>query len=218
MPVADEICFENGLAPVFFFFRRARRAHEPTRLGGAGPRPRAQAQEKCGDIPARAGKRQPPACHQIEDLGLARNLDHDGTKRRTGKRIGGRTQSIGRIGDAQQEHARRIDAQFQKPRRRKFAEFERGKILTYPEQAFVRSHAHGEPSRETRRCRFVACGAREDFVQRAGLKPAFQAGIRKLVAKRNTGVCFQRLQPRFGERGAKPHDLFRRSAYGSQIA
>lgn len=114
MPVADETCFENWMAPVFFLCPRKCRAYEPTRFRRAGLWLRAETQEKSRDGFLRAGQCQPTAGHQIEDFRLARNLDHDGTQRRTGERIICRTKAIRRIGHAEQEQAGRIQAKFEK--------------------------------------------------------------------------------------------------------
>src|SRR5665213_567645 len=115
--------------------------------------------------------------------------------------------------DAEQKDARRIETEFEKPRRAKFAEFERGKILANPEDGFLRGDADREPGRETRRRRFVAALSK-NFMQHAALKPALQAIIRSLMAERNAHLFFKPLQS--GERGAKLCDFSRRLAHGSR--
>ena len=156
MSVADKACFENRIAPVFLQWRRSYRAHEPARFRRAGIGLCAKTQEKGGDSFLRAGERQPPACHQIENFRLAWNLDDDGTQGCTGERIICRPKAIRCIADAKQQHASRINSKFKKPGCRKLAEFEGGKILTNPKQMLTRGHAGSEPCRETGCCRFMA--------------------------------------------------------------
>lgn len=137
MPVADEACFENRPAPVFLLWRRSGGAYQPAGFRRAGIGLGAKTQEKGGDGFLRAGERQPPAGHQIENFWPARNLDDDGAQGSTGERIICRTQAIGCIPHAQQQQARRINSKFKKTGCRKLAEFEGGKILANPQQAFA---------------------------------------------------------------------------------
>ena len=167
---------------------------------------RIEAQEKSGDGFLRTGERQPPACHQIENFRLARNLDDDGAQGRTGERIICGAKCIRCIGHTEQQQACRINSKFKKPGRRKFAEFEGGKILADPEQAFAQGHAGGEAGCETRCRRFMA-NCRENLMQHAALKPALQAEIGGGVAERNADGCF--LQSRLGEGSPKGRYLFR---------
>src|SRR5258706_13729432 len=125
VPVADEICFENRMTPVFFFCRRRRGADEPARLRGAGLRLGAETQEKSRDVFLRAGERQAPARHQIEDFRFTRNLDDHSTKRCTRKRIGRRTHGIFRTRGAKKKNARRVEAELHKTWCGKFAKFKR---------------------------------------------------------------------------------------------
>ncbi len=137
MPVADEGCFENRMAPIFLLWRRSGGAHQPAGFRRAGIGLRAKTQEKGGDGFLRAGERQPPAGHQIENFWPARNLDDDSAQGSTGERIICRTQAICCIAHAQQQQARRINSKFKKTGCRKLAEFEGGKILANPQQAFA---------------------------------------------------------------------------------
>jgi hypothetical protein len=211
MPVADEACFENRPAPIFLLWRRSGGAHQPAGFRRAGIGLRAKTQEKGGDGFLRAGERQPPAGHQIENFWFARNLDDDSAQGRAGERIICRAKSIGCIADTKQQQARRINSKFKKAGCRKLAEFEGGKILSDPEQAFARGHAGGKPCYKTGCRRFMA-KARENFMQHATPKPALQAEISGGVAKRNADRGF--LQSRFDEGGAKGRYLFRAHGLG----
>ena len=117
VPVADEACFENRMAPVFLLRRRSGGTHQPARFRRAGIGLRVEAQEKGGDGFLRTGERQPPACHQTKNFRLSRNLDHDGTQCRTGQRVICGTKSTRCIGYAEQQHARGINSKFKKPGR-----------------------------------------------------------------------------------------------------
>ncbi len=206
MPVADEACFESRMAPIFLLRRRRSGAHQPARFRRAGLGLRIEAQEKSGDGFLRAGERQPAAGHQIENFRRARNLDDDGAQGRAGQRIICRAKSLGRIADAQQQHTRRINSKLKKPGCRKLAEFEGGKILADPEQAFARGHSGGEAGCKTRGRRLVAnCG--ENLMQHAAFKPALQAKISGGVAERDADG--DSLQSRLGEGGPKSRYFFR---------
>lgn len=103
---------------------------------------------------------------------------------------------IHRITYAKQQEAVRINSKFKKAGCRKLAEFEGGKILPDPEQAFTRGHAGGESAHETGCRRFMAdCG--KNFMQHAALKPALQAEIGGGMAERNADCGL--LQSRPGE-------------------
>ena len=88
-----------------------------------------------------------------------------------------------RIGHAEQQQAFRINAEFKKAGCRKLAEFEGGKILADPEQAFSRGHAGSEARGETGCRRFMA-GPCENLMQYAALKSALQAEIGCGMAER----------------------------------
>ena len=137
MPVADEGCLENRMAPIFQLWRRSGGAHQPAGFRRAGIGLRAKTQEKGGDGFLRAGERQPPAGHQIENFRPARNLNDDSAQGSTGERIICRTKGTRRIAHAKQQQARGINSKFKKTGCRKLAEFEGGKILANPQQAFA---------------------------------------------------------------------------------
>lgn len=88
-----------------------------------------------------------------------------------------------RIGHAEQQQAFRINAEFKKAGCRKLAEFEGGKILADPEQAFSCGHAGSEARGETGCRRFMA-GPCENLMQYAALKSALQAEIGCGMAER----------------------------------
>jgi hypothetical protein len=89
-----------------------------------------------------------------------------------------------RIGHAEQQQAGGINAEFKKAGCRKLAEFEGGKILADPEQAFVHGHTGGEAGGETGCRRFMA-GPCENLMQHAALQPALQAEIGGGMTERN---------------------------------
>src|SRR5436190_16471220 len=105
MAVADKACFENRMAPVFLLRRRRSGAHQPAGFRRAGLGLRVEAQEKSGDGFLRAGERQPPACHQIENFWCARNLDDDSAQSHAGERIMCGAKRICCIADAKQQQA-----------------------------------------------------------------------------------------------------------------
>ncbi len=194
MPVADEACFKNRMAPVFRLRRRRSGAHQPAGFRRAGLGLGIEAQEKSGDGFLHAGERQPPAGHQVENFRPARNLDDDGAQGGAGERIICRAKRIRRISHAQQQQARGIDSKFKKTGCRKFAEFQGGIILPDPEQALACGHAGGESCRETGGRRFMAnCG--KNLMQHATLKPALQAKIGGGVAQRNADGGFRQSRP-----------------------
>lgn len=115
MPVANEACFENRMAPIFFLRRRRSGPHQPAGFRRAGLGLSIEAQEKSGDGFLRAGERQPAACHQVENFWPARNLDDDGAQGGTGERVICGAKSIRRIGHAEQQQAFRVKSKFKKP-------------------------------------------------------------------------------------------------------
>lgn len=205
MPVADEARFENRMAPVFRLRRRRSGAHQPAGFRRAGLGLGIEAQEKGGDGFLRCGERQPPAGHQVENFRPARNLDHNSTQGGAGERIICRTQAVRRIGHAEQQQAFGINSKFQKPGCRKLAEFQGGKILANPEQAFTQGHAGGEAGHKTGGCRFMT-NCSKNLMQHATLKPALQAKIGGSVTQRNADGGF--LQPRPGEGGPEGRYFF----------
>ena len=110
----------------------------------------------------------------------------------------GSAKRTGCIAYAEQQQAVRINSKFKKAGCRKLAEFEGGKILADPEQAFSRGHTGGEARRETGCRRFMA-GPCENLMQYAALKPALQAEIGGGMAERNADCGFR--QPRPGKGG-----------------
>ena len=72
----------------------------------------------------------------------------------------------------QSSNRRRINSKFKKPGCRKLTEFEGGKILADPEQAFARGHAGGEACRETGCRRFMANGCKPHAARRAQARPS----------------------------------------------
>ncbi len=88
-----------------------------------------------------------------------------------------------RIGHAEQQQAFRINAEFKKAGCRKLTEFEGGKILADPEQAFSCGHPGGEARGKTGCRRFMA-GPCENLMQHTALQPALQAEIGGGMAER----------------------------------
>jgi hypothetical protein len=198
MPVADEARLENRMAPIFRLGWRGGGAHQPAGFRRAGLGLGIETQKKSGDGFLRAGERQPPACHQIENFWFARNLDDDGAQGGAGERVMCGAKRIRCIGHTKQQQVGGINSELKKTGCRKLAEFEGGKILADPEQAFSRGHAGGEARGETGCRRFMA-GPCENLMQYAALKSTLQAEIGGGMAERNADCGF--LQSRPGEGG-----------------
>lgn len=230
MPVAHEICFKKGAAPILLLLSspacggggarqragggiRTRGANEPACFGGARFWLGHHAQEKSSHAGLRRGEHEPAARGEIEDFRRARDLDHDGAERFAGERVQCRAQGRSRIVRAQQKHPRGIKPQFQQAERRKLTFFERGEIWPQPQHVPLRCHAGGKRYRKAARRSLIPGRGRVNLVQGALLDAALEAGIGCRMAQRHARMRFQPVHPR--ERRTQERDFFRRSAHDS---
>lgn len=83
-------------------------------------------------------EREPSRRGEIENFGLAWNLEHHGAEMRRGKSFEAGPQRIGRIGRAHQEKKTWIQAELLEPGGIKLALLERGIILPDPKEMSLR--------------------------------------------------------------------------------
>lgn len=185
----------------------------PSGLGRAGFRSGGKAQKECGDILLRAGKREAAACDEIEDFRGPGYFDHDGAERGTSQRIGCGLDRVVRMGCADQQYLRRIDAEIDKPRGGDLSEFQGREVLANPENFFLARNTRGHTGGKSRG-RGFGIGGGIDFVQRTALQTAFQGGVSRSVSQRDAGIGDKRLQAGGGKSGAKARQFFRRPSHG----
>ncbi len=147
MTVADKLCVEQRRTPCMprRSGRRAAGAHDPPRLRRGGHGRGGNAQQKSGDAGALCSQCQLAAGHEIELVGLAPDLQHHGTDRITGKRVGGGAQCVLDITGAHRHQATRINPEFGKPVHRQTPHLALGKILPHPDQRPAWRDAPREP-------------------------------------------------------------------------
>ena len=174
MSVAHQLGSEYRCAP-FFVVRRSRGADNPACFGDARIGLSAEAHKQRRHAGARGGKAESPARHEIENFWLRRNLGDDRAERGAREPFTSRAQHARRIGHADQDHALGVETHFEQAVRIKLAEFERGKILPYPQQLLVSAHPHGEARGEARSRASMTRIKREDLMQRAFRQSALEA-------------------------------------------
>lgn len=170
-----------------------RRAQHPSCLRGRGQRLRGHAQQKPGDAGRLRGQRQLAARHEIELPGLAPELDHDGSERIAGERIGRGAQRTLPVGGAHHHHAARIEAEFGKATHRQRAGLHLREILPYPQQRPALGHASRKSHDEAGRGRTLASLAKH-LVDRRARKPALQRAVGLVMAERDAVILMHDLR------------------------
>ena len=109
-----------------------RRAHDPSRFRGRGPRLRSHPQKKRGDAGGCRGQREFAAGDEIELTRLPPDFQHDGAERIAGQRVGGGPQRGVGVRRAHRHQDSWIESEFAPPAHRQRAGFDFRKILPDP--------------------------------------------------------------------------------------
>jgi hypothetical protein len=118
-----------------------RRAHDPSGLGGRGPRLRRHPQHQSGRAGSLRGQCQLATGDKVELSRLAPDLQYDGAHRIAGECIGGRSQGMVDVGGMDADEKARIETEFGKPAHRDGARFDFREILPDPDHRTPRGHA-----------------------------------------------------------------------------
>jgi hypothetical protein len=169
-----------------------RRAHDPSGLGGRGPRLCRHPQHKAGRARGLGGQCQLAAGNEVELLRLAPDFQHDDADGIAGQRVGGRAQCLIDIGGVDADQKARIEAEFGKSAHRDGPRFDPGKILTDPHQRPPYGHASCQSCDKAGRCRALSSRLRKHLMHGAQSEPALQAHIGLGVSKRHLAQTTRR--------------------------
>lgn len=184
MPVAHEL---GQKAWAVFRRKRGRSGDAPACLRRTRLDPRVEPEENRGHALVRAGKRQPAALREIEELRIGRQFEDHRAQARAGERIGRGAQRILRIGCAHQEQFFRIEAELENPASGNLAMLGLRKILADPEKRFLLRHARREKCGKADRGGGVSRRS-EDFMLRAAQQPAAKARVGAGMAEGRTAI------------------------------
>ncbi|MGH8324184.1 MAG: hypothetical protein ACRETD_10365, partial [Steroidobacteraceae bacterium] len=134
---------------------------QPARFRGIGFGPRLRTQEKSRDAFLLRTQDKAARRDQIEDSGIARNLDDHRAQRSAGQCIRPSLEGIGGIGRAHQDHAIGEQAQLGQAGGHNFPVLKTGEILTDPEKPPVTAYPFRQTQHKSRGTRI----ARKHFMQ-----------------------------------------------------
>ena len=169
-----------------------RRTHDPSGLGGRGPRLRRHPQHQPGRAGSLRGQCQLAAGDKVELPRLTPDLQHDRAHRIAGKCIGRRSQGLLDVGGVDADETTRIETEFGKTVHRHSARFDFGEILPDPDHRTPLGHAPGNAGDKPGRHRALPSGLCKHLVYGAQSEPALQARIRIRMAKRHLSQTMRR--------------------------
>ena len=155
-----------------------RRAHDPPRFRRRGLWLRRHPQQQAGRAGGLRRQRQLATGNEVELTRFAPDLQHHGTERIAGQRVGRGPQRHLHVGGAHGHQKPRIETEFGQSAHRQRARFNFGKILPYPHQRPPCRHPSCKPRDKTRRRSALPATFREHLVHRAQGETALQRRIR----------------------------------------
>jgi hypothetical protein len=141
------------------------------------------------------GQCQLAAGDKIELSCLAPDLQHDGTHRIAGERIGSRPQRMLHVRGVDADEKARIETQFDQAARRDGARFDFGEILPDPNHRPPRGHAPCDPGDKSGRRGALPSGFRKHLVHSPQSEAALQARVRILMSERHLSQAIGRAMP-----------------------